>query len=65
MLQLLETELRKLVMNGKVHPNTAREALDKLEASQSLRQSLLDAENASSYQHAYEILRDDIKKVIK
>jgi len=64
MIKLLETELRKLVMDGKVHPNTAREALNKLEASQSLQSALNEAENSLSFEHAYKILRRAIEKVL-
>jgi hypothetical protein len=65
MIKLLEIELQKLVIDGKVHPNFAREALDRLEASQSLEQSLTTAENAVSYQQGYEILRNAIKRILK
>jgi hypothetical protein len=64
MIKLLETELRKLVMDGKVHPNTAREALDKLEASQNLRNTLIDAEASLSFEHGYKILREAIQKIV-
>jgi hypothetical protein len=64
MIKLLETELRKLVMDGKVHPNTAREALDKLEASQNLRNTLIDAEASLSFENGYKILREAIQKIV-
>ena len=64
MINLLETELRKLVMDGKIHPNRAREALDKLEASQSLQSALDEAEASLSFEHGYKILRNAIEKII-
>ena len=64
MIKLIEERLKELVMGGKIHPNTAREALDRFEASLSLKQNLIDAECASSYQQAFEILRNSIKKIV-
>jgi hypothetical protein len=52
-------------MDGKVHPNTAREALDKLEASLNLKPALDEAEASLSFEHGYKILRRAIEKVIK
>jgi hypothetical protein len=63
--KLLEKELRKLVMDGKIHPNTAREALNKLEASLNLKSALDEAEASLSFEHGYKILRRAIEEVIK
>jgi len=64
MIKLLETELRKLVMDGKVHPNTAREALDKLEASQNLQNAYDKALTAIDYREGYYIIMGAVKQIL-